>query len=142
MDRQIFQVSIAEKTPVSSGILSRLDRRVYVQLFISERTRDNRSGPGLGDYCQQSDLYCRVFCLFIQTNYFPVEATRIAEDELGRVLFANIVMLGALAAVTRFVSLQALENSLEGNVPPKTIEQNRAALKKGYQFFLTKGSLG
>jgi len=42
------------------------------------------------------------------------------------------VQLG-LAAVTRFVSLVALENSLESNVPPKTIEQNRAALKKGCQ---------
>ncbi len=66
------------------------------------------------------------------TNYFSVEATRITEDELGRVLFANIVMLGVLVAVIRFVSFEALENSLEGNVPPKTIKM---------LIFLTKGSI-
>ncbi|UCH22492.1 MAG: 2-oxoacid:acceptor oxidoreductase family protein [Deltaproteobacteria bacterium] len=63
---------------------------------------------------------------------FPVEATRIAEQELGHSLFANIVMLGALAAITGVVSLSALENSLDGNVPAKTLEKNRAALQKGY----------
>ena len=90
--------------------------RIYPEntIVIADATLINKPPPGL-------------------TNYFPVEATWIAEDKLGKVLFADIVMLGALAAVTRFVSLEALENSLKGNVPPKTIEQNRTALKKGYQ---------
>jgi Pyruvate/2-oxoacid:ferredoxin oxidoreductase gamma subunit len=41
-------------------------------------------------------------------------------------------MLGALAAITGQISLTALENSLQGNVPDKTLESNLAALKKGY----------
>ncbi len=64
---------------------------------------------------------------------FPVEATRIAEEELGQSLFANIVMLGALSAITGVVTLTALQNSLDGNVPAKTLDKNLSALKKGYQ---------
>jgi 2-oxoglutarate ferredoxin oxidoreductase subunit gamma len=64
---------------------------------------------------------------------FPVEATRIAEEKLGHSLFANIVMLGALAAITGVVTLSALENTLDGNVPDKTLDKNRTALNKGYE---------
>lgn len=66
-------------------------------------------------------------------NVFPVEATRIAEQELGRALFANIIMLGALSAISALVPLDALEASLEGNVPPATLDKNRQALKKGFE---------
>jgi 2-oxoglutarate ferredoxin oxidoreductase subunit gamma len=44
---------------------------------------------------------------------FAVEATRIAEEELGHSLFANI--------------------ALDGNVPAKTLDKNRSALKRGYE---------
>ena len=65
-------------------------------------------------------------------HYRAVEATRLAEDRFGRSLYANIVMLGALAALTGVVSLDALKQSLTGNVPDKTIEQNMAALTAGW----------
>ena len=65
-------------------------------------------------------------------HVYAVEATRIAEEEFGRALFANIIMLGALAAVTGAVTLESLEKSLEGNVPEKTLETNRRALARGY----------
>jgi len=65
-------------------------------------------------------------------HVYPLEATRIAEEEFGRALFANIIMLGALAAVTGTIKLASLEKSLEGNVPEKTLETNRAALARGY----------
>ncbi len=64
--------------------------------------------------------------------FYPIEATRIAEEELGKAIFANIIMLGALAGITNMVSIEALEKSLNGNVPEKTIEVNRSALRKGY----------
>jgi 2-oxoglutarate ferredoxin oxidoreductase subunit gamma len=63
---------------------------------------------------------------------YAVEATRIAEEKLGRALFANIVMLGALSAVSGLVTLDALRKSLVGNVPPKTLDRNQTALKTGY----------
>jgi len=66
-------------------------------------------------------------------HYYPIAATRLAEAELGRALFANIIMLGALAAVTGVVSLEALGNALVGNVPEATLERNRAALSLGHR---------
>ena len=66
-------------------------------------------------------------------HVFPIEATRLAEQELGRILFANIIMLGALAAITGLVSLESLENALEGNVPPATLDKNRKALGIGFR---------
>ncbi|MBW1697715.1 MAG: 2-oxoacid:acceptor oxidoreductase family protein [Deltaproteobacteria bacterium] len=64
---------------------------------------------------------------------YAIKATQMAEQELGRALFANIIMLGALSALTETVSIEALERSLKGNVPEKTLETNRAALKKGFE---------
>ncbi len=62
-----------------------------------------------------------------------VGATHMSEKEFGRSLFANIIMLGALAGVTGMVTLDALSRTLEGNVPPKTVEINRKALVLGYE---------
>lgn len=62
-----------------------------------------------------------------------VGATRMAEEEFGRSLFANIIMLGALAGATGIVTLEALSCALEGNVPSKTLEINRKALKRGFE---------
>lgn len=62
-----------------------------------------------------------------------VGATRMAEEEFGRSLFANIIMLGALAGTTDMVALDALSRALEGNVPPKTLETNLKALKRGFE---------
>ncbi len=64
---------------------------------------------------------------------FPIPATRVAQDEFGRSLFANIIMLGALSSISRLISLDALSQSLEGNVPSKTLETNRKALSRGYE---------
>jgi len=63
-----------------------------------------------------------------------IAATRIAEEEFGRSLFANIIMLGALAGVTGVVGFEALSLALDGNVPPETLEINRKALKRGFDF--------
>jgi 2-oxoglutarate ferredoxin oxidoreductase subunit gamma len=62
-----------------------------------------------------------------------VDATQKAEEVFGRVLFANIIMLGALSGATRVVSMDAIARVLEGNVPTDTLETNRQALKWGYQ---------
>ena len=62
-----------------------------------------------------------------------VPATALAEQKLGKALFANIIMLGALAKVSDMVSLNALEKCLKGNVPPNTLEANRQALRIGFE---------
>ena len=65
-------------------------------------------------------------------HLFAVKATQVAEQAFGQPLFANIVMLGALSALTGLASPESLGKALQGNVPAKTLEQNRSALMKGY----------
>ncbi len=62
-----------------------------------------------------------------------VPATAIAEQEFGQALFANIIMLGALSGASGLVALDSLEKTLPGNVPPRTLKSNQAALRRGYE---------
>jgi 2-oxoglutarate ferredoxin oxidoreductase subunit gamma len=56
--------------------------------------------------------------------------TKIAR-ELGQEMMANVVALGALAALTGIVSLESLEAALLGRVPKGTEELNKKALAAG-----------
>jgi len=56
--------------------------------------------------------------------------TRLAR-EAGREMTANIVALGALAAVTQAVSAAGLKSAVLARVPPQTRELNEAALEAG-----------
>lgn len=63
---------------------------------------------------------------------YRVPATRIAE-ELGRRIVANIVMLGAVAALGGIVSYDSLKQSVLGSIPPGTEELNMSAFDRGYE---------
>jgi len=100
------------------------------------------SQPALDKYVERMDpekTYVIVDATLIDNipenlkRVYRVEATKIAEEEFGRALFANIIMLGALSAITGLIDLTSLEKSLEGNVPGKTLETNRRALARGYE---------
>lgn len=56
--------------------------------------------------------------------------TRIAR-ELGKEMMANIVALGALAAITQAVSSEGLQQAVLARVPPQTREMNQKALEAG-----------
>ena len=62
-----------------------------------------------------------------------VPATRIAE-ELGRRIVANIVMIGAFAAITRLLDEEAVKESVKSNIPKGTEELNIAAFEKGFEY--------
>jgi 2-oxoglutarate ferredoxin oxidoreductase subunit gamma len=64
---------------------------------------------------------------------YRVPATRIAE-EMGRKIVANIVMLGAVTALGRVVTYEAMKSSVLASIPPGTEELNISAFDKGYQF--------
>jgi 2-oxoglutarate ferredoxin oxidoreductase subunit gamma len=70
-------------------------------------------------------------------RYLPVSRavaipfTRIAREQVGKVAAANIVALGALAALTGVVSLKSLEAAVLARVPPGTEELNKKALAAG-----------
>ena len=60
-----------------------------------------------------------------------VPFTRIAREQLGRVMVANIVALGALAQLTGAVTLEGLTAAVLARVPKGTEELNRQALAAG-----------
>ncbi len=62
-----------------------------------------------------------------------VPSNRLAE-ELGRVMVANVVMLGFLTAATGIVSPEAMKKSILTSVPKGTEELNIKAFEKGYAY--------
>jgi len=62
-----------------------------------------------------------------------VPATRIAE-QLGRRIVANVVMLGALAALWPAISKEAMLAAILGAVPPHTRDLNRNAFQAGVKY--------
>jgi 2-oxoglutarate ferredoxin oxidoreductase subunit gamma len=68
----------------------------------------------------------------IQVRAIP--ATRIAENELGRKIVANIVMLGFVAASTDAVSSEAMREAVLNSVPRGTEELNGKAFDHGYEY--------
>ncbi len=75
---------------------------------------------------------------------FRVPATRLAE-EMGRKIVANIVMLGAVAALAGVVSYESLKKSVLASIPPGTEELNISAFDTGFgygQGLLKEGGSG
>lgn len=70
-----------------------------------------------------------------QKDYFYIPATRMAE-ELGRVMMANIIMIGFTAAITNVVSMDAARHTVEHSVPKGTEAMNIKAFNKGGDFGL------
>ncbi len=66
-------------------------------------------------------------------NLYRLPLTDIAREETGRALAANVVALGAIAALAGVVSLEALEKAVLARVPRGTEEINRRALLAGYR---------
>lgn len=65
-------------------------------------------------------------------NIIRIPITRLAAQQVGKPLFANMVALGALVKVSGLVSLDTVKASVAERVPPTTIEQNEMALELGY----------
>ncbi|MGA2954559.1 MAG: 2-oxoacid:acceptor oxidoreductase family protein [Thermodesulfobacteriota bacterium] len=65
-----------------------------------------------------------------------IEATQIAEKEFKDRVVANMIMLGAMAAISGWIGLKALEETLNGRISTRALEASRAALKRGYDLGL------
>ena len=63
---------------------------------------------------------------------YKVPSTRIAE-EMGRRIVANIVMLGAVAALGGVVSYDSLRKAVLDSIPAGTEELNTSTFDKGYE---------
>jgi len=64
---------------------------------------------------------------------FPIPATRFAE-ELGNRIFANVVILGFVTAITNIVSVEAMKKAIPESVPERFAEVNLKAFGKGYEY--------
>ena len=58
--------------------------------------------------------------------------THTARETCGKPLFANIVALGAVVALTKCVTKESLESAVMERVPKGTEDANRKALAAGY----------
>ena len=71
----------------------------------------------------------------INRAIFGIPSTRMAE-ELGRVMMANIIMLGFFTSITKAVSVDAARNAVVTSVPKGTEEMNTTAFNKGFDYGL------
>jgi len=62
-----------------------------------------------------------------------VPATRIAE-QLGKKIVANMVMIGAIIAITKIVDIQSVEKAIARSVPRGTEKLNIEAFNRGYEY--------
>jgi len=65
---------------------------------------------------------------------FRLPIIRTASEGVGKAFVANIVAIGAIAALTGRVSRQAIEKAVLSRVPKGTEDLNRKALAAGYEF--------
>jgi 2-oxoglutarate ferredoxin oxidoreductase subunit gamma len=89
---------------------------------------DVRSGAIL---FTDSDLVKNVDRTDVRRVALPV--SNLATQELGRTIVANLVMLGVVVAKTGIVSIAGMEAAIRENVPPKTIDLNLKAFRKGLE---------
>jgi 2-oxoglutarate ferredoxin oxidoreductase subunit gamma len=71
--------------------------------------------------------------------FLSVPANRMAR-EMGRAVVSNIILLGFLAAVSDFTSVDAMRQSVLASVPKGTGEFNMKAFEMGYQYGLQQKS--
>jgi 2-oxoglutarate ferredoxin oxidoreductase subunit gamma len=67
----------------------------------------------------------------IRARVFKIPATENAEKTFGTKVYANMLMLGALARATNIVSDNAIEKAIEDTVEKKSAKMDIQAYKKG-----------
>jgi 2-oxoglutarate ferredoxin oxidoreductase subunit gamma len=72
--------------------------------------------PGDGDY-----------------EILAIPATSIADKEMGNIVVANLIVLGALIRKTGLLSVEAMEKAIEVSVPRKAITLNLNAFRRGLE---------
>jgi 2-oxoglutarate ferredoxin oxidoreductase subunit gamma len=67
-----------------------------------------------------------------EMEYCEISATATA-SEIGNKIAANMVMLGAVVAMTNVVELDSLKTAIKDMLPPATHELNSKAVDKGHE---------
>ncbi len=69
----------------------------------------------------------------VDGRIYKLPISRVAREEIGREMVANVVALGAVARITGVVSRDALTEALMSRIPKGTEEINSRALELGWQ---------
>jgi 2-oxoglutarate ferredoxin oxidoreductase subunit gamma len=62
-----------------------------------------------------------------------IPATSIADKEMGNIVVANLIILGAIIRKTGLLSVEAMEKAIEVSVPKKAITLNLNAFRRGLE---------
>jgi 2-oxoglutarate ferredoxin oxidoreductase subunit gamma len=65
-------------------------------------------------------------------KYYGLEFTRMARNDVGHIMVANVIALGAIAAISKLVTLERLVEVVLEHAPKGTEEKNRKAVEMGY----------
>lgn len=69
-----------------------------------------------------------------ETKAFGIPATRLAEEELKKNIYTNIIMVGFFTAVTNLMSAESAKKAVSSLVPEQTIENNMKAFDIGFNY--------
>jgi len=69
---------------------------------------------------------------------YGIPGMRIAEEEFGRRIVFNMVMLGFFAGTTSLVDADAMRKAVADSVPPGTEQLNIKAFERGYSYGVEK----
>lgn len=69
----------------------------------------------------------------IKARIVKVPATQTAETEFGEKLYANMIILGALARTTKIVDRESMIKAFEDTFSKKTLDKNIEAFNRGMQ---------
>jgi len=67
----------------------------------------------------------------VKAQIYKLAATKVAEAQLKSKMYANVVMLGALAKITKIVSREAMEKAITASVKANSLKTNLYAFEKG-----------
>jgi 2-oxoglutarate ferredoxin oxidoreductase subunit gamma len=65
-----------------------------------------------------------------KAKVFKIPATNMAKETFGTVIYANMIMLGALTKIAKIVNEESMEKAIRESVPEKTAEANVNAYKR------------
>jgi 2-oxoglutarate ferredoxin oxidoreductase subunit gamma len=65
-------------------------------------------------------------------KYYGLPFTQLAREEIGIVMVANVISLGAITELTGIVSKQAIKDAVLARAPKGTEEKNTKALELGF----------
>ncbi len=68
-----------------------------------------------------------------KVKVFKVDATKIAETEFESRMYANMVMLGAIAKITKLVTRGSVEKAIQETFSGEAADKNIAAFKAGFK---------